>query len=144
LDDCKYFNNALYGYVDYWRDIFDLIIYCHCERSEAIPRLLNNCVNMDKVFCVYIATNYPRNTVLYTGVTNNIFNRENQHKTKINKNSFTARYNINRIVYYETFERVINAISREKNIKAGSRKNKIDLINSVNPEWKDLIEESYK
>jgi len=99
---------------------------------------------MDKVFCVYIATNYPRNTVLYTGVTNNIFNRENQHKTKINKNSFTARYNINRIVYYETFERVINAISREKNIKAGSRKNKIDLINSVNPEWKDLIEESYK
>jgi putative endonuclease len=99
---------------------------------------------MEKVFCVYISTNYPRCTVLYTGVTNNIFNRDNQHKIKLNKNSFTARYNINRVVYYEAFDRIIDAIVREKQIKAGSRQKKIDLVISKNPERKDLVDESYK
>jgi putative endonuclease len=93
---------------------------------------------MQKYYFTYIATNHPRNTVLYTGVTNNILNRDNQHKTKINKNSFTAKYNINRVIYYETFTDVYNAISREKQIKNFSRQKKIELINSLNSNWKDL------
>ncbi|MCK4540289.1 GIY-YIG nuclease family protein [Candidatus Parcubacteria bacterium] len=98
----------------------------------------------EKIYNVYIATNYPRCTVLYTGFTNNIFERNEQHKKKINKNSFTAKYNINRVVYYETYADVNDAIAREKQIKAGSRKKKIDLIVNINPEWKDSVEESWK
>ncbi|MFH1187802.1 MAG: GIY-YIG nuclease family protein [bacterium] len=96
----------------------------------------------EKYYNIYISTNHPRNTVLYVGVTNNIFKRESQHKEKINKKSFTARYNVNKVVYYETFNDIRDAITREKQIKAGSRRKKIDLINSMNPEWKDLIKES--
>ena len=81
--------------------------------------------------------------MLYTGVTNNIFERNFQHQSKINKNSFTAKYNVNRVVYYESFDYVNDAIAREKQIKKYSRKNKNTLINSINLEWKDLIEESY-
>jgi len=95
-----------------------------------------------KYYSVYIATNYPRCTVLYTGVTNNIFEREFQHKTKLNKESFTAKYNVNRIVYYETYKNIQDAIIREKQIKKGSRQKKIDLINKQNPDWKDMIKES--
>ena len=97
-----------------------------------------------KNYSVYISTNHPRHTVLYTGITNNIFNREDQHKKKINKKSFTARYNANKVIFYETFAYINDALAREKQIKAGSRQRKIDLINSVNPEWKDLVEESWK
>jgi len=81
---------------------------------------------------------------LYTGVTNNLLNRDNQHKTKINKKSFTARYNINKVVYYETYTNIYNAIAREKQIKAGSRQKKIDLIRSINPGWRDLTKDFYK
>ena len=98
----------------------------------------------EKYYQVYISTNNPRHTVLYTGITNNIFNRDHQHKQKINKTSFTAKHNVNKVVYYETFTNVHNAIAREKQIKAGSRQKKIDLINSINPEWRDLIEELWK
>ena len=66
------------------------------------------------------------------------------YKKKINKQSFTARYNINRIIYYETSTDIGAAISREKQIKSWPRKRKIELINSINPEWKDLAEESWK
>ncbi|HOZ55815.1 MAG: GIY-YIG nuclease superfamily protein [Parcubacteria group bacterium ADurb.Bin316] len=97
----------------------------------------------EKYYFVYISTN-QRHTVLYTGVTNNIFKRDNQHKEKIKKNSFTARYNVNKVVYYETFTDVRNAIAREKQIKGWLRKKKIDLINSLNSEWKDMVEESWK
>lgn len=93
-----------------------------------------------KHFFVYIATNYPRCSVLYTGVTNNIIERESQHKLKINKQSFSARYNINRVVYYETYENSCEAIVREKQIKSGSRQKKIDLINSLNLKWENLID----
>jgi len=97
----------------------------------------------EKYYFVYISTN-QRHTVLYTGVTNNILNRDNQHKTKINKNSFTAKYNINKVVYYETFNDIYSAIAREKQIKGWIRQKKIDLINENNPEWKDMVEESYR
>lgn len=94
----------------------------------------------EKYYYVYINTN-KWHSVLYTGVTDNLLNRGNQHKTKLNKNSFSAKYNVNILVYYETFNNVYDAISREKQIKAGSRKKKIELINSINPKWQDLGEE---
>lgn len=98
-------------------------------------------MSQEKYYYVYISTNHPRHTVLYVGVTNNIFKRENQHKEKVNIKSFTARYNINKIVYCETFNNIRDAIAREKQIKAGSRQKKIDLINSINHGWKDLVKE---
>ncbi len=77
-------------------------------------------------------------SVLYTGVTSDLKERVNQHKTKKHHNSFSAKYNICKLVYYEELETIGEAINREKQIKAGSRKKKIDLINRINPEWKDL------
>ena len=70
--------------------------------------------------------------------------RSGQHAEKRFPGSFTAKYNVNRIVYFETFGDIHAAIDREKQIKAGSRKKKVDLINSINPERKDLIEEMIK
>lgn len=93
-----------------------------------------------KQYYIYIATN-KRHTVIYVGVTNDLFRREDQHKNKINKNSFTAKYNIDTVVYYEAYNDIKIAITREKQIKAGSRKKKIELIEKMNPEWKDLIKE---
>ena len=89
---------------------------------------------------VYILTN-KNHTVLYIGVTSNLPQRMEQHKTGLHKKSFTHRYNITELVYYEVFDLVVDAIVREKQIKAGSRQKKIDLINALNPEWKDLSED---
>jgi len=85
---------------------------------------------------VYIMTNNS-NSVLYTGVTRDLNERVAQHKTKIHANSFTARYNIWKLVYFECFDTIGEAIKREKQIKAGSRKKKEELINDNNPEWAD-------
>jgi len=94
---------------------------------------------MDKQFYVYIMTN-KYGTVFYTGVTNDLKRRVYEHKNKLTK-GFTKKYNISKLVYYEVFEDAYNAIVREKQLKAGSRKKKIDLINSTNKEWNDLYEE---
>jgi len=91
----------------------------------------------ERYYFVYINTNKTHN-VFYTGVTNNLLNRNYQHKSKENKTSFTAKYNVNKLVYYETFNDVRDAIAREKQIKGGSRKAKINLIIKLNPAWKDL------
>ena len=93
-----------------------------------------------KQYYIYISTN-KRNTVLYTGVTSKLLERIQQHKEKQDKNSFTAKYNVNKLVYFEEYNDVNEAITREKQIKAGSRKKKIELIESVNPEWKDLTKQ---
>jgi len=82
------------------------------------------------------------NNVLYTGVTSNIFKRVNEHKEKIVA-GFTSQYNVTKLVYYEEHETMPEAIAREKQIKGGSRQKKIDLINSKNPEWKDLYDEFF-
>jgi len=87
---------------------------------------------------VYIVCN-KRDGVLYTGVSSNLMQRTFQHKTKAVK-GFTARYNCDRLVYYELFDNMVEAIAREKQIKAGSRKKKVQLIEAMNPEWKDLYE----
>jgi putative endonuclease len=78
------------------------------------------------------------NSVLYTGVTRDLKQRVFQHKTKKYADSFSRRYNISKLVYFESYETIGEAIKREKQIKAGSRKKKIDQINSMNPEWNDL------
>jgi putative endonuclease len=91
---------------------------------------------MDYHYYVYLMTN-KNNAVIYTGVTNDLKRRVYEHKEKL-IDGFTKKYNINKLVYFESTNDVSSAIQREKQIKAGSRKKKIDLINSINPEWKDL------
>ncbi len=80
------------------------------------------------------------NTTLYTGVTNDLKKRVYEHKMKM-VNGFTKKYNLNKLAYYEIFFDSYNAIVREKQIKAGSRRKKIALITTMNPEWRDLYEE---
>ncbi|MEH2335800.1 GIY-YIG nuclease family protein [Nostoc sp.] len=94
---------------------------------------------MSEQYYLYIMTN-NYDTVLYTGVTNNLQRRVYDHKEKIIE-GFTKKYNITKLVYYEVFGDAYTAISREKQIKAGSRQKKIDLVNSINQEWKDLYDE---
>jgi len=94
---------------------------------------------MSKQYYLYIMTN-KYNTVLYTGVTKDLQRRVDEHKSKLIA-GFTKKYNITKLVYYEIYEDITDAIAREKQIKAGSRQKKIDLVNSINPEWKDLYEE---
>lgn len=90
-------------------------------------------------YYVYIMTN-KYNTVLYTGVTRNLIHRVHQHKQKLTE-SFTKRYRLTKLVYYEIFSDPQSAIAREKSIKAGSRRKKIELVESVNPQWRDLWDE---
>ena len=94
---------------------------------------------MKRQYSVYILTN-KHNTVLYTGVTNNLSRRVFEHQQK-KIGSFTARYNVNKLVYMETFDYIGDAIAREKQIKGGSRQDKVDMVRSVNPEWNDLLAE---
>lgn len=89
-------------------------------------------------YFLYIMTNISR--TLYTGVTNNLHRRVYEHKQKLIK-GFTSKYNITKLVYYEEYNDINDAIRREKQIKGWSRKKKIELIESFNPEWKDLSEE---
>lgn len=94
---------------------------------------------MDRQYYVYIMTN-KNNTVMYTGVTNDLKRRVYEHRNKL-IDSFTKRYNITKLVYYEVFGDPENAILREKKIKAGSRQRKIDLVNSMNSSWQDLYDD---
>lgn len=95
----------------------------------------------ERQYCVYIMTN-AHNTVLYTGVTNNLQRRVLEHQSG-EGSKFTKKYNVNKLVYFECGDDVNAAILREKQIKAGSRKKKMDLINSINPEWKDLYQKHF-
>lgn len=95
-----------------------------------------------KTFSVYILTN-KSNTVLYTGITNNLMRRISEHKSK-QADGFTKKYNLTKLVYYENYNEPTPAITREKQIKGWLRKKKDDLINSINPEWKDLSLEWYE
>jgi putative endonuclease len=93
---------------------------------------------MDKQYYIYIMTN-RNNTVLYAGVTNNLKKRVYEHREKLVE-GFTKKYNITKLVYYEVFGDVENAILREKQIKGGSRIKKIRLIESLNKMWTDLYD----
>jgi len=94
-----------------------------------------------KRYYIYIITNI-NNTVLYTGVTNNLIRRIQEHKEGLIK-GFTSKYKVNKLVYYEEFGDISSALFREKQIKAGSRRKKINLIRSINPEWNDLFNEMF-
>jgi len=89
-----------------------------------------------KIYHVYILSNASRSS-LYTGVTSKLVTRDFQHEIKFFK-GFTAKYNVNRLVYYEAFYRIDNAIAREKQIKGWRRAKKIALIEAMNPKWDDL------
>lgn len=93
-------------------------------------------------YWVYIMTNKV-NTVLYTGVTNDLYRRVAEHQSAQGSH-FTSKYKTQKLVFYERFDRAVDAIAAEKRIKAGSRKKKEELINSINPEWKDLYKEVNK
>jgi putative endonuclease len=92
-------------------------------------------------YCVYIITN-KANTVLYIGVTSDLVGRIYEHKHKFYR-GFSATYNCNKLVYFEEYQWIQDAIAREKQLKAGSRQKKIDLIITGNPAWNDLSEEWY-
>jgi putative endonuclease len=92
---------------------------------------------MERGGYIYILTN-KNHTVLYVGVTSNLGSRLYEHRTGFYINSFTSRYNVTKLVYFEGFLSIEEAIHREKQIKAGSRQKKLDLINAFNPQWKDL------
>ncbi|MFA6253171.1 MAG: GIY-YIG nuclease family protein [Patescibacteria group bacterium] len=89
-----------------------------------------------KQYFVYILSN-KNNTVLYIGITSNLLGRIFQHKDQATK-GFTSRYNVDKLVYYEIYEDVYEAISREKQLKSGSRRKKVDLVNNFNKQWEDL------
>ena len=93
---------------------------------------------MPRQYFVYITTN-KWNTVLYTGITNNLHRRIEEHKNKTIK-GFTSKYNINKLVYYEEFNDPNDAICAEKKIKGWTKKKKIDLIEIDNPRFRDLME----
>lgn len=92
-----------------------------------------------RIYYVYILSN-SNNNVLYVGITNNLLRRVSEHKDKLNKGSFSARYNIDKLVYYEEYDSVVVAIRREKQLKAGSKKSKVDLILKENQRFQDLYE----
>ena len=93
---------------------------------------------MKQCYFVYIMTN--KSKTLYTGVTNNLIHRVRQHQAK-EIPGFTSKYNIKMLVYHESFQDIRLAIAREKQIKGWKRDKKIELIESINPEWKDLSRE---
>ena len=105
---------------------------CHSERSE------ESALEMDRRYYVYILASRSRN--LYTGVTNNLIRRVYEHKQGLVE-AFTRRYRIHRLVHFEVFAYVREAIAQEKEIKAWRREKKISLIESRNPAWDDLASE---
>jgi putative endonuclease len=95
---------------------------------------------MEKGGCIYILASKTHST-LYVGVTSDLYTRLIEHRSKHHPTSFTAKYNVSKLVYFEKFHSIVEAISREKQIKGGSRQKKIDLVNSTNPKWEDLLEQ---
>jgi len=102
-------------------------------RGEAVAIPFNR-----KQYYVYIMTN-KIDTVLYTGVTSDLKKRIWEHKEKV-IDGFTKKYNINKLIFFEIYNDPENAILREKQIKAGARTKKVELIIGINPEWKDLYD----
>ena len=96
-------------------------------------------MTVGKEYCVYIMANI-HNTVLYTGVTNDLARRVYEHKNGLGS-TFVKKYNVHKLIYYEVGDNIQSVLAREKQIKGGSRQKKINLIKSLNPEWKDLFEE---
>ena len=92
---------------------------------------------MERQYYVYILSNNTHTTI-YTGVTNDLYRRMDEHRNDTFPDSFTARYKVHRLVYYEATNDIRDAIQREKQIKGWNRRRKNELVKSMNPEWKDL------
>ena len=105
--------------------------------SDLIGNLTSNYTQMKNHY-VYIVTNKPRGT-LYTGMSNNLVRRGYEHRNGLVE-GFTKKYNLKRLSYFEVFNRVEDAINREKRLKKWNRQWKIELIEKVNPDWDDLYE----
>ncbi len=116
---------------------------CHydgvcCEPKNKI--IQPNVITMnEKTYYVYIEAN-KRNRVFYVGITNNIVRRDKEHENKVHKYGYTARYNVNKLVYYEKYHDVNKAIAREKSLKGINRQKKRDIVRAVNPKYDDLSE----
>ena len=116
---------------------------CHydgvcCELKNKI--IQPDVITMDtKTYYVYIEAN-KRNRVFYVGITNNLARRDKEHENKVHEYSYTARYNVNKLVYFEKYHDVNKAIAREKSLKGINRQKKRDLIRAVNPKYDDLSE----
>ena len=93
-----------------------------------------------KNYYIYIMSN-NHSTVFYVGITNNLDRRSIEHIHKLHKNSFTTKYNIERLLYYETYDNPTDAIRREKQLKKWGRSKKLLLIKKENPEMRNLLEE---
>jgi len=110
------------------------VIASEAKQSSKVRRIMSN----ETYGYVYILFN-ERNGTLYTGVTSNLIKRVYEHKSKAVK-GFTSKYRVDKLGYYEMYDTIVYAIEREKKIKGGSRKKKLALIESMNPEWKDLYD----
>jgi putative endonuclease len=110
--------------------------------SQTARAGLYNYLRMERGGYTYILTN-KNNTVLYVGVTSDLQRRVHEHKTKHNPNSFTAKYNCDKLVYFEEFHFIEDAIGREKNLKNWKREWKVELITKHNPDWKELTFSNY-
>jgi putative endonuclease len=109
------------------------------SEAEAIFDATILAMPVEKYYYVYLVTNFT-NRVIYTGVTSDLLTRVQQHREKMNE-GFTNRYNAWKLVYFEQTLEVYSALEREKQIKAGSRKAKVALIEAANPHWRDLYPE---
>jgi putative endonuclease len=110
--------------------------YARNDRNISANQNFQKDYAMHRQPAVYLLTNRPNGT-LYTGVTSNLPKRIWQHKNKVTKGS-SFKYNLTRLVYFELLEDMYQAISREKQLKAGPRKAKVNLIEASNPDWRDL------
>lgn len=90
-------------------------------------------------YYIYLMTN-QQNTTLYTGITNNLYRRVDQHRSG-KGSKFTEKYHLTKLVYFEVFDYIHDALAREKQIKGGSRQRKIALVNEMNPDWVDLFDQ---
>jgi putative endonuclease len=121
-----------------------IFVFCHSGRAAirnpGVSRTNMNfkVTRKDYTFYVYILAS-KRNGTLYVGVTNSLFARSFQHKLKQDPKSFTAKYNIDKLVYHEIYKYIDEAIAREKELKKWKRGWKINLIEKDNPTWRDLF-----
>ena len=116
---------------DYVSDFAQLLISLHCVSLGMTKGILGRM----KLYYVYILTNHSK--TLYIGMTNHLMQRVSEHKAR-QGSAFTNKYNIDRLIYFEETDDVHAAIAREKQLKGWTRAKKIALIESMNPEWRDL------
>ena len=120
------------------KNLLRLLLETWCN-NIVILNEVKNLLRSNCLYYIYILTNW-NNKVLYIGVTNNLERRTYEHKNKM-VDGFTKKYNVNKLVYFESTENVKSAIEREKQIKGWLRQRKNELVEEINPQWNDLSEQ---